>query len=283
VNGRPAHSLARRYRESRNEDIGKKMGIFRHNAVDLIVRHFPENRAAFGAYRSDDQIASLFFSVAFDLIARTAYTLRKATPEGKVELADSVSEFFPVEDVNVQTLLRTFMDEENPEETILENYIFLDMLREKYLSLVRGEKPECWGNIEESISGKRARCPSHDDCHEETGPEKEEGAILRCETYQVAWRKTDLAVECDGPLSDSARELLLLIYEICPALRLITDPLEMEAFLAREVLEIPDGGSDRRSARGVIVRILTDFVEFSLEDLNHRLQMPREKKYRFLS
>ena len=259
------------------------MGIFRHNAVNLIVRHYPENRAAFGAYRSDDPIASLFFSVAFDLIARTAYTLRKATPEGKVELADSVSEFFPVDDVNVQTLLRTFMDEESPEETMMENYIFLDMLREKYTSLVRGEKPECWENLDEAVRGGKARCPSHDSCHKEAGPQDEEGANLRCEYYQAAWRKTDLAVEGESPSADSARELLLLIYETCPALRLITDQLEMEAFLAREVLQARDGVSDKRSVRGVIVRILTDFIEFSLEDLNHRLQMPKGKKYRFLS
>ncbi len=256
------------------------MGIFRSNAVDLIVKHLPEDRGRFGTYREDDRIASLFFSVAFELIARTAYTMRKATPEGKMELANSVSEFFPVDDVNVQTMLRAFIDEEKPEETILENYLFLDMLRGKYLSLVRGRDRSCWGKLDEALRGEDKRCPDSDSCQGESATVEE---IQHCESYQEAWRKTGLAVDVADLRELSPRELQLRIHETCPALRLVTDPLEMEAFLSSEVFGRGERDPGGRSVRGLVVRILTDFVEFCLDDLNHHLQLPEAKKYRFLT
>ena len=80
----------------------------------------------------------------------------------------------------------------------------------------------------------------------------------------------------------STRELCGRLYRAAPVLKLVTDPDGLEEYVARE-LSRRDGSPGRRSLRGLVVRLLTDFTEFCLQELNRKLQLPAERRLRLLA
>jgi hypothetical protein len=98
----------------------------------------------------------------------------------------------------------------------------------------------------------------------------------------VNWRRTSLALKNGEQRSRSPEELRRSLFRASPVLELVADPKGLDSYLQRELCDSARAG-DRRSARGLAVRLLTLFVEFCFEELNERLQLPPERRLRFLS
>lgn len=258
----------------------RRTDIFRPDALDLFASEHPVNERFFPAANVEDRIAWFFDGPAFDLISRAAHAARKTAPGSTKELFGGAEFFFAFDNVDAQALLRKFIDEESPLETVDDDRLLLDMLRDVYCTTIRGADPRCWSSLDRAIEEGDAGCAESADCLGENGGAGK--SRLRCESFHVNWRRTSLALGNGCLGNSSSREVRGGLFRAAPVLELVADPESLEDYIKRELCE--DAGKDRRrSPRGLAVRLLTLFMDFALDELNERLQLPSEKKLHFLS
>ena len=258
----------------------RKADIFRPDALNLFLSEHPLNERFFPSTDAEDRIACFFGSPAFDLISRAAHTARKAEPGSSKELFGSAESFFSFDNVDAQALLRKFIDEESPLEAVDEDLLLLNMLGDVYRTTIRGAELKCWASLERTIEEGAAKCVEFEDCFGEKGG-SEEGA-LQCDAFLANWRNTSLALGNGSLKSSSSRELRRSLFKAAPVLELVADPESLEDYIEREFCE-GAGKDERRSPRGLAVRLLTLFMEYSLQELNESLRLTSEKRLRFLS
>jgi len=257
----------------------RKTDVFRPDALDLFASEYPVNSRYFPAADTGDRISSFFSGPAFDIVSRAAHTARKTQPGSSRELFGGAEFFFALDNVDALTLLSKFIDEESSLEAVEEDHLLLGMLGDVYRTTIRGADPKCWAGLERTIEEGEAKCVEFEGCFGEKGGSAE--STLHCEAFIANWRKTSLSLGNGSLRSSSSRDLSRILFRAAPMLELVTDPGGLEDYIEREFCE-GAGNNQQRSPRGLAVRLLTLFVEYSLQKLNEGLRLPSEKKLRLL-
>ena len=99
----------------------RNIEIFRSEALDLFASEHPGNERYFPNSGAEDRIAWFFSGPAFNLISRAAHTAKKMEPGSSKELFGEAEFFFTLDNVEVQALLRKFIDEASPLEAVEED------------------------------------------------------------------------------------------------------------------------------------------------------------------
>lgn len=250
--------------------------IFLSRALELISRDFATNLSYYRNYPPDDPIAELILGFALDLVDRTSYAHFKSEERGRKEITVSMMENFPGDAVG-SNILQDLFDPGLVDEIMSQNRLLLEILRERYRSLVRGPFGECWREANRSLDLGSDTCLARKECLSRRLDGDGPGGDSACETFYSAWRSTVLALGGREELRHDGPALAGEVRRLCRVLQLLTEPDRLEKYLADDYWR--ENGSERRTVRGVAVRLLTMLVDHCLEDLNRRMGLPSGESF----
>lgn len=259
----------------------QKESMFHADVLGLISSTFSSNLSYYRNYQRDDELAELLLGGTMDIIDCTFYTVRKSHGETRKKITDTLSEVWS-EGVNGSHLLEEMLDPLKTVGIVEDNSLLLELLREKYTSLVRSPFDRCWLETTKSVAAGLDKCQARTNgCRVESAA-GEIGRTEQCSRFYSSWRRSILALEDQEELCNDPKMLSAKIREQCRLLSLLAVPERLEAFLSSRCSPAAGGSGGRRTVRGVIVRILSLLADECFISISRMVNLPPEQ-YFYLS